>query len=250
MQDRTVGLVIRRLRQRRDLRQKDVGARAGLSQQVVSLVELGRFGEVDIETARRVAAAVEASLELVPRWRGPELDRLLDADHAVLVERLVGELREAGWEVLVEWSFNHFGERGSVDVVAWKAAERALFIGEVKSAMIDTQATNGGLDRKARVAPKLLAEERGWRAASIGRVLVMPGEPASYDAIRRHASTFDAALPARTREVRRWLASPDGDLRGILFLGPTTVAGTPTERAPKRRRRVRRPCSETRISDR
>jgi hypothetical protein len=36
--------------------------------------------------------------------------------------------------------------------------------------------------------------------------------------IERHATLFDAVYPARTREVREWIRSPNGDIAGILFL--------------------------------
>ena len=249
MEDSKVGLVLRRLREHRGWRQKDVAARADVSQQTVSLVEQGRFGEVDLETARRVAAAVDARLEVTPRWHGPELERLLDADHARLVDALVSELKDADWEVIVEWSFNHFGERGSADVIGWHAAQRALLVGEVKSRLIDTQATNAGLDRKARIAPKLLAAERGWSATAVAAILVLPAEPTAYGAVRAHAATYDAAFPARTRAIRRWLARPDRPLRGILFLAVTTQGGGMSVRRPARQRRVRAPHSDAEAPD-
>jgi transcriptional regulator with XRE-family HTH domain len=243
MDDRRVGSVFRALRHRRGWRQRDVAERAGVSQQLVSLMELGRFGEVDLETARRVAATLDASLDLSPRWRGPGLATLLDEAHARIVDRAVTELRSAAWETLVEWSFNHFGERGSADVVAWRAAERALLVGEAKSRLVDLQDLHSGVDRKARIAPALLADERGWRPESIGVVVVLPGEPAIYDTVRRHAATFDSSFPARTVEVRRWIQAPDGPLRGLWFLSPTSLGGGIANRSGHRRCRAVRPRS-------
>jgi hypothetical protein len=66
---------------------------------------------------RRVASALEIDIEIVPRWRGSSVDRLVDRAHAGLVDGVVGRLDAAGFEVIAEWSFNHFGERGAVDVV-------------------------------------------------------------------------------------------------------------------------------------
>ena len=49
--------------------------------------------------------------------------RLVDRAHAALVDYVVGWLRD-DWEVVVEYTFNRYGERGSVDVLAWHAATR------------------------------------------------------------------------------------------------------------------------------
>lgn len=66
-----------------------------------------------------------------------EVTKLLDAGHARLADRVVGLLRAAGWAVIVEYTFSHYGERGSVDIVAWHAAARTLFIVEIKTILLD-----------------------------------------------------------------------------------------------------------------
>jgi transcriptional regulator with XRE-family HTH domain len=244
VEDPRVGQVLRAIRRRRGWRQSDVARRAGVSQQTVSTIELGRLGDVDLVTLRRVGSALDTTLEFAPRWRGPELGRLLDADHAALVDRAVRGIAAAGWEVLAEWTFNHFGERGSVDVVAWRPAERALLVIEVKSRIVEVGQLHAGVDRKVRIAAALLPGQRGWRPASIGAVVVLPGDPAAYAAVRRHRSLFVASFPARTIEVRRWLACPDRPLRGLWFLSPTGAAGGIHGSAPSRRQRVRQSRSD------
>jgi hypothetical protein len=214
-----------------------------VSQQLVSLVELGRMGEVDLETLRRVASALDATVDLAPRWRGPELARLLDADHAALVDLAVAALTADGWEVRVEWSFNHFGERGSIDILGWKAAERALAVCEVKSRVVEIADLHLGVDRKVRIAGDLVPATLGWRPLTRGALLILPAEPTTYDAIRRHAATFDASFPARTTDVRRWLRDPVGPLRGIWFVAPTSHIGVPASAPTSRRRRVNVPRS-------
>jgi transcriptional regulator with XRE-family HTH domain len=221
MNDLTVGRVIRAIRVRKGWRQADVAVRASVSQQEVSLIELGRLEEVCLRTLRKVGKALDVEVPLAPRWRGPELDRLLDADHAALVDAVIRILRADAWETLPEWTFNHFGERGSVDVVAWHPATRTLLIVEVKTRIVDVQELLATHGRKVRIAPLVLAEERSWRPATIGAVLVVP-EGAARKVIARHPATFHSAYPARTREVRRWIQAPRGPLRGIAFLPATS----------------------------
>lgn len=246
MDDRRIGQVLRALRRRRGWRQADVAERAGVSQQTVSVIELGRLDEVDLATLRRVAAALDAGIDLAPQWRGPELPRLLDADHAALVDAALTTLRVAGWETLTEWTFSHYGERGAVDALGWRGAERALLVIEVKSRIVDVGALIAGVDRKVRLATRLLPDERSWRPRVVGAVVVLPGDATAYAVVRRHGAVFESAFPARTVAVRRWIRHPDHALRGIWFLAPTSAAGAMPRSALSRRQRVRRPRSDSR----
>lgn len=222
-----VGAVFRAVRRRLRLSQRELGARAGVSQQTVSVIERGRLDEVDLSTLRRVGAVLGIEMSFAPRWRGPELDRLLDSGHAAIVEAVVSELRRRGWSVLVEWSFNRYGERGSVDVLAWHPERSALIVVEVKTRIVDLQDLLSALDRKVRIAVELLPKEHGWRPLSVGRIVVLPDTSTSRDAVDRHRATFGAALPGRTIAVRRWLQEPANELRAVWFLRSTCETGGP-----------------------
>jgi transcriptional regulator with XRE-family HTH domain len=241
MQDVTVGSIVRAVRRRNGLRQVDVATRAGLSQQTISTIELGRLEEVDLATLRRAGQALGIALSVTAAWRGPELDRLLDAGHATMVEAAAEMLRSAGWSVDVEWSFNHFGERGAVDVLGWHADRRALAVVEVKTRLVDLQDLLGTLDRKVRVAREVLPRERGWEPLSVGRIVMLPDTSTARDAVDRHRVTFELALPARTVGTRHWIVRPHGNLRGVWFLRRTDSAGAPQRTvAPGQRVRAAR----------
>lgn len=222
MDDQRVGAIIRAVRRRRGWRQSDLAQKAGVHQAWVSLAERGHLGMLRVDAVRCIAAALDIALPFDPRWRGADLARLLDADHASLVETVVRTLRENAWEVLVEYSFNHYGDRGSVDIVGWHAATRTLLIVEVKSRLADVQDLHAKVDRKCRVVPALLARERGWGAINVGRVLVVADTSTVRRTVLHHAATFDAVLPERTVGVRRWLRRPAGSMAGIWFLSPIT----------------------------
>jgi hypothetical protein len=70
-------------------------------------------------------------------------------------------------------SFSRYGERGSIDVLAWHPRRRALAVFEVKSVTPDMQAMFVGLDRKGRLAPGI-ARERGWEPAAGPRLECAP----------------------------------------------------------------------------
>jgi transcriptional regulator with XRE-family HTH domain len=238
MDDLKVGVCVRAERRRRGLRQADVAARSGVSQQTVSSIEHGGAGDMTLRTVRQICAAMEIRVDLELKTRGPDLGRLADARHARLVAAAITRLGP-DWRAIPEYSFNEYGDRGSVDVLGWKDDRRALLLIEVKSEIVDLQATLRSIDVKARAMPGVVARDHGWRPLAAGSVLVLPDESTARRQITSHASAFDAALPARTIEVRRWLETPSGSLRGVWFL-----ADTPASRAirnPGSRGRVRRP---------
>jgi hypothetical protein len=91
------------------------------------------------------AAALDADVDLYLRWRGERLDRLIDEVQAGLVDAFVRRLVGSGWIAEVEVSFSIWGERGSIDILAFHPRFGALLVVEVKSVVADSQATLHGL---------------------------------------------------------------------------------------------------------
>lgn len=125
-----------------------------------------------------------------------------------------------------------------MDVLAWRPEARALLIVETKSDLRNVQETLHALDVKLRVVPRLVRSERGWQADAVGVVMVLADLRVERQRVDRHRSTFDAVLPARTVEVRRWLERPAGPLRGLSFLQISQPMGVMRE--PAGHGRVRR----------
>jgi len=114
-----IGRSIRAIRLRLGWRQSDLGVAADVSRSFVSKIERGLLRHTELDRLERICEALGADLDMRVRWRGEGLDRLLDEAHASLVDRMVRELREAGWEAALEVTFNEYGDRGSVDIVGW-----------------------------------------------------------------------------------------------------------------------------------
>ncbi len=235
-----IGNTFRVIRMELHLRQADVAARAGVSQQTVSSIERGRFGALSVDVLDQVAQVLQADLAVALRWRGSKLARLLDRRHAWLENQVVAALAAAGWEVVPEESFNRFGERGSVDVLGWHAESRALAIIEIKTEIVDLQELLRVLDMKARVVPRVVSETRNWRPTGVAAVVVLPSSNAQRRSVASHAALLDAALPARTREVGRWLERPVGGLRGIWFFPCTPGQSVMEQLRASRRVRLAR----------
>jgi transcriptional regulator with XRE-family HTH domain len=229
-----IGRSLRVIRIRLGLRQADVAERATVSRSYVSKVERGLLGTTDFELVERLCRAVGADLDVRVRWRGEALDRLLDEAHADLVDATLRLLRAVGWEVAVEVTFNHFGDLGSVDILAWHAPARSLLVIEIKSVIADAQATLMPLDRKLRLAAEI-GRGLGWVPSECSRLLVVRDTSANRQRVDRVASIFDVALPVRGKAVRRWLAEPAGVISALLFLRDAT-AGSATRRATGRQR--------------
>lgn len=237
------------------MRQADLSEKSGVSQRTVSEIELGRLEHVRLETLRLVAEALDVRVSVDAWWRSGRIDHLLDRGHAALVEHVARTLRDVGWIVRVEVTFNEYGERGSADVVAWHPVERALLIVEVKTRIDDTQEATSTFSRKVRILPQVLARDEGWDALTVGRVLVIADTRLNRSLVRDHAATFDATWPARTAAVRRWLrrprqprqprprpddpgASPTRATFGGIWFVPSSVVGAKVRLVA----RVRRPA--------
>jgi hypothetical protein len=85
-----------------------------------------------IGTVRALSRALGMPSIVSFGWRGP-VERLIDEGHPAMVEFVLAHLEPLGWTVVPEFSFNHFGERGCVDVLAWHAYSRALLVIETKT---------------------------------------------------------------------------------------------------------------------
>jgi transcriptional regulator with XRE-family HTH domain len=237
------GRSVKELRVRRRWRQQDLAAASGISSSAVGRIEHGAIARVPWADLVSVAEALEGRLGLDFHWRGGDLDRLLDAAHASIVEALVRVYRAAGWEVVVEATFSEYGERGSIDVLAWHPARGAIAVNEVKATVTDAGRTVTGVDRKARLAP-IVAKRLGWTCLAVSRFLVVAEGATSRRRIAEHAATFGAAFPLGGRESRAWIAGPSGrSVAGLIFLSSAHRVGAIGSSPPAGR--VRRPNGHT-----
>ena len=243
MEHPRIGRIARALRHRLSLRQRDVAARAGTSQSMVSLVERGRLDEVSLPTTRRILRSLEADIVLVVRWRGGDVDRLLDRAHAGLGERVTHLSTENGWEVMPEVTFSEFGERGSIDILAWHPASRVLLVIELKSELTSIEETLRRHDVKVRLAPKIAQERWGWRPLTVARLLVFRDSRTARHHVGLHPALFASLYPDRNVAIRAFLRNPSSGppgrpVGGILFLSEIDPASG--MRAPGPRKRIRK----------
>ena len=193
---------------------------------------------------RSLFAPLEARVPLAPRWKGAELERLIDEDHSALVAEVARRLEVLDWAAEIEVTYSEYGERGSIDVLGIRPAQRAVVVIEVKTDVASSEAIGRKVDEKARLAPAIVAVRHGWTPRHVGRVLVMPDSMRLRRLVERH-EVIERMFPTGAVRVRRWLRHPVGNLSGLWFLSESrgqTARGAP--RVALRRTRARSSVDE------
>lgn len=190
----------------------------------------------------RMFSVLDMDASFAVTWRGGELDRLLDEDHAALCGRCSDLLRQLGWEVLAEVTFSVYGERGSIDLLAWHAETRTLLVVEVKTEITSAEETLRRHDAKVRLAAAICRERFGASPLVVARLLAVGESSTNRARVARLASLFRARYPVRGAALRAWLRTPSGPMGGLIFLrtasggvkatGRARIRATTTREAP------------------
>lgn len=218
MDDLGFGRLIRMSRIRRGWTQVELAQRAGVSVTAASRVERGHLGATSLDTVRAIAAVLEIRVEMWPRARAIDMDRVVNARHSALAEFVTGWLTGIpGWVVRPEASFSEFGERGVVDLLCWHATARALLVVELKTELIDFGEVLAVLGMKHRLG-RTVARPFGWNPVVVSSCLLVADSMTNRRRAADHQAMLRAALPADGRELVRWLKQPAGELRALRFV--------------------------------
>ncbi|MBF6604854.1 MAG: helix-turn-helix transcriptional regulator [Chloroflexi bacterium] len=219
MDDTRLGSIYRALRRRRGWRQVDLAVAARCSRGTISRIERGHLDDVVLGMLRRVSDALETRLDLVPRWQGGELDRLVARGHAELHEAFATFLAaRPGWTMRPEVSFAVYGERGIIDVLAWHETSRSVLVVELKTELVDVMDLMSTMDRRRRLAVRIAAD-LGWNAASVSSLVVLTGSRTNRRRVAEHRTVLRAAFPSDGRSLSVWLNDPRTSI-GILAMWP------------------------------
>jgi hypothetical protein len=171
-----------------------------------------------------------------------------------MVEAMLRRRELASWEVRPEVSYSSFGERGSIDLLAWHAESRTLLVVEVKTELTSIEETLRKHDAKTRLASNVVRDRLGWDARAVVRLLVLPDHRTARRRVEEHAGSFGRVYPLQGLILRRWLLDPgsssgSGSPRqagGLLFLPPSDDKRGKQRIAPQSRvRRPRPPDAKT-----
>lgn len=239
MRSHEVGAAARALRHRSGLRQFDVAARAGVSQSTVSRIERGAWDEIQWRSISAVCEAAGLRLGVEGRWRGGDLARLLDHDHAALTAAMQRRLEAAGWLSAFEVTYSRYGERGSIDILGFHPSTHVLLVVEVKSVIADIQGLLRPIDVKTRLGATI-GRDQGWTVRAVVPCLVVTDGTTARRRLAANAPLF-SRFALRGRAAVQWLRAPVGTPTGLLLLaGLPSMRGGNGRRAGRQRVRQRR----------
>jgi hypothetical protein len=182
----------------------------------------------------------------VARWRGGDLDWVLNRRHSALHERFAERIARAPeWVSAGEVSFSIYGERGVIDRLAFHPDRRMLAVFEIKADLSDPAGVVAQVDRYRRLAFEI-GRHRGWVANGVSCWLVVADAVTNRRRLAAHERLIRGAFPSTTRELQRWLLDPVQRCDGLAFLSypaVTTVRGSLTA---IKRVRARRPAPRER----
>ena len=223
-----LGSAIRTAWVRKRWRQEDLARAARVSRSTISRIERGHLGSLPLDLTQATCTALEIRLDLVPRWRGGDLGRMLALRHSQLHESVARTIATTypSWQLAPEASFSIYGERGVIDLLLWHSERRALLVVELKTELVDVNEMLGTMDRKRRVARRVAEglEGRGWRPTSVSGWIILAESRTNERRVAEHGTLLRAAHPADGRRMRAWLRDPAGPM-SALSLWPVSSTG-------------------------
>lgn len=184
----------------------ELARRAGVSADVVYLIERGE--PASTEAAVRVTNALGRRLEFQvvdPRRRSEATQRFADLVHSAMGELEAGRLRPFGFGVGIDEPYQHFQFAGRADVVAWDLDLRALLHLENRTRFPDIQESAGAFNAKRAYLGSALADRLGIRRwASETHVIVALWSTEILHAIRLRPETFRSLCPDQPTGFAQW----------------------------------------------
>ena len=207
-----VGSAFRAVRLRRNWTQAHLASRAKVSRWAVLQIENGHLAAVRFDVLERVAGALDGHLDLRFRWRGEELDRLLNQDHSAMHEQMAEFFaKRPEWIIAPEVTFAIYGERGVIDILAYHAATRRLLVIELKTLIVDVQQLLAVTDRYRRLAIQI-ARQRGWDPVGVSVWIIVANTRTNRRRIAAHRTVLRTAYPVDGRGMHTWLEGPKGNV--------------------------------------
>lgn len=243
-----VGTTIRTARIRKGWRQADLAKASRVSRSTISRMERGHLGSLPLDLTLAACAALEIRLDLVPRWRGGDLGRMLAVRHSQLHESVARTLttRYPAWQLAPEASFSIYGERGVIDLLLWHPGRSALLVVELKTELVDVNEMLGTMDRKRRVARQVAIELEGraWRAEAVSSWIILAASRTNERRLADHRTMLRNAFPADGRQLRSWLRDPIGPISALSLwpVGSNGRDGLMSARRVREASRCHRPA--------
>jgi len=192
-----IALAVRNLRTTIGWSQRELGRRAGVSQSMVCLVELGSLPDLTLSTVAALVGAMGGRLvvDIDAPYLG-DRERQRDPAHAALSAHVAGRLRRAGWDVRTEVEVGGDRSRGWIDALAFHPASGVMLVIEIKTEIRDVgqiERSLGWYEREAWAAARRI----GWQPSrAIGCLLLLATE-ANDARVAANRASIQAGFPLR-----------------------------------------------------
>ncbi|MBX3029260.1 MAG: helix-turn-helix domain-containing protein [Chloroflexi bacterium] len=241
MDDVKAGSIVRAVRIKARHPQDELARLAGVRPSDVSHLERGHLDDLSVGAIRKVTAALGMRMEVLPKWHGSDLDRLVNGAHGALQVALIRHFEQLpGWMAVPEVTFSIYGERGAVDLLAWHAATRTVLVVELKTILVDAAEIVRTTDQRRRLASDI-AGSKGWRPQVVASWLIFTDTRTNRRAVERDRALLRDIATSDGRAIRSWLRVPSGQMSALSFWAesaaviPRRLRRTPEELEAARR---------------
>jgi transcriptional regulator with XRE-family HTH domain len=220
-----LGSQLREARTTRRWTVETLARRAGVSVQVVYLMEAGRAVSAEAAVRLVTALGLRLEMELIDPRRRDRPQRTTDWVHSAMGEFEARRLRELGRPVGIDEPYQHYQFAGRADVVSWDLDARALLHIENRTRFPDFgEMAAGAFTAKRAYLGAALAERVGTsRWASETHVIAALWSSEVLHAIRLRPESFRSLCPDGNAAFAAWWSGqppPRGTISTLVVLDP------------------------------
>jgi transcriptional regulator with XRE-family HTH domain len=192
--------------------QDELADRAHTSQTKIWRMERDRSGACDLETLDRVLR--ELGLAVTLEIEGRHLEQRVeqrDVVHAALLGELAARIRRAGWLAATEVPTGAGAPTGWIDLLAYREADAALLVTEVKAAVPDV----GGLQRQVAFYEReaaWAALRQGWQPSVVVSVVACLDSVEVSGILAANRALLRPEFAGDPVRLEAWIRSPSAPL--------------------------------------
>jgi transcriptional regulator with XRE-family HTH domain len=217
----TIGGVIRDGRRACGWSQRELADRVGVSQSAIARLEGEELEYLDLGLMSRVLDQLGIRITFDARTLGLAGRReQRDAVHAACAGYAKRRLDRGGWASALEVEIGTGRGRGWIDLLGYRATDRALLVVEFKTEIHDLGQIQRSLEWYGRAAWRAAAN-RGWRPTTVSSLLLVLDTIENEARASANRELLASEFPTRGHEIDAWLRASGGPpIRGLAMIDP------------------------------